>query len=489
MSDSASTKTTGKKGFASLAIAGIKQKQKKKKDVKQPPGADVRSAFDAEPPEDNGNAVLDDGVPKEPLVIPAVPNKFGITASKKKESTPQLSQADQEALEALQAQADEEDGAATARDGNRSKDMIIQATQDTFQRETQQFKADLEELPDELDSAEYARRVPIADFGAAMLRGMGWQGDDHDSQNNNLKNKKDEVMPRPQRLGLGAVPKMQEMPQSIRKRALRPDQLKQRERLEQQQKEFAAERERQVALDKQRTLQDGSLVALRSGGRAKVVKLVGVPGLNMVKIWKEGDGETSVVKRGEIVGLLTRDQLENKPYQYPAVPKETEPKKSKESETVTKDRRRKRDGESRRDNKERPSKRSKEEPSSSRRRMTWVIPNIRVRIVTERLGRKYFKEKGIVVDVTSKGATLRLDKTGTVLDRVLEDYLETALPKPGGKAIVLTGRNKYAKGKLLERNSKSGKGSIQIFEDMSVLALSLDDLAEYVGSLDDDVEE
>eukprot|EP00977_Amphora_coffeiformis_P007359 scaffold1593_cov156-Amphora_coffeaeformis.AAC.8 len=368
--------------------------------------------------------------------------------------------------------------------------MIIQATKDTFQRETQQFKADLEELPDELDSEEYSQRVPIADFGAAMLRGMGWQDPEPDKKKNNNE-KSDEIMPRPQRLGLGAVPKMEEeLPQVGRKRSLRPDQLKQRERLEEQRKEFAAERERQLALDKQRTMQDGSLVSLRSGERAKIVKLVGVPGLNMVKVWKENENEATVVKRGEIEGLLSRDELESRPYHHPVVaPKESGPQEIKEETAAARDKRRRDDDASKRD-KDRTSKRSREESSSlSSRRMTWAIPNIRVRVVTEKLGRKYFKEKGVVVDVTSKGATLRLDRSGTVLDRVPEDYLETALPKPGGKAIVLAGRNKYAKGKLLERNSKSGKGAIQIFEDLSVLNLSLDDLAEYVGSLDDAVDE
>ena len=479
----------------SLAIPFSKQK-KKKKDGKQPFGADVRSAFGGTTTTPTTNdpstdEVLIPGGPQEPLVIPAVPNKFGIAASAK--GKPALSTADEEAIRALQAQAG--GGEAAAAEGSaKSKDMMIQTTKDTFQRETQQFKADMEQLPDELDSEEYSRRVPIADFGAAMLRGMGWQDPAPDQKNK--KEKSDEIMPRPQRLGLGAVPKMEEeLPSVGRKRSLRPDQLKQRERLEEQRKEFAAERERQFALDKQRTMQDGSLISLRSGDRAKIIKLVGVPGLNMVKVWKENEGEASIVKRGEIEGLLSREELETRPYQHPVVvQKESQTlKKIKEEEKPVARDKRTRDNEPPKRDEGRPSKRSREEASwsssSQSRRMTWVIPNIRVRVVTEKLGRKYFKEKGIVIDVTPKGATLRLDKSGTVLDRVPEDYLETALPKPGGKAIVLAGSNKYAKGKLLERNSKSGKGIIQIFEDMSVLSLSLDDIAEYVGALDDAVEE
>lgn len=118
-----------------------------------------------------------------------------------------------------------------------------------------------------------------------------------------------------------------------------------------------------------------------------------------------------------------------------------------------------------------------------------MTPHIRVRVVTRKLGSRYYKQKGIIVDVTrGPCATLQMAE-GQVLDRVPERYLETALPKVGGNAIVLIGKSRFAKGKLLERNSGSGKGSIQIFEDMSVLTRSLDDMAEWVGPLDDDMME
>ena len=74
---------------------------------------------------------------------------------------------------------------------------------------------------------------------------------------------------------------------------------------------------------------------------------------------------------------------------------------------------------------------------------------------------------------------------GEIIERVPERYLETALPKVGGNAIILTGSSKFEKGKLLERNSSRGEGVIQLFEDMNVKTLSLDDIAEYCGALDD----
>ena len=72
------------------------------------------------------------------------------------------------------------------------------------------------------------------------------------------------------------------------------------------------------------------------------------------------------------------------------------------------------------------------------RHTSWLIPNIRVRVVTRKLGSQ---GRGVVVDVTrGPCATLHL-LGGQVLDRVPERYLEMALPKVGGNAVVLAGRS------------------------------------------------
>ena len=144
-----------------------------------------------------------------------------------------------------------------------------------------------------------------------------------------------------------------------------------------------------------------------------------------------------------------------------------------------------------RDSERSSSKKSRSERDNNGGKDTmWMIPNIRVRVVTEKLGKQHFRQKGVIVDVTRKhGATIRMDVSGSLLEHVPERYLETALPKPGGQAVVLTGSNKWAKGRLLERNSKISKGSIQVFEDMNIITLSLDDMAEWCGPLDDDLGE
>lgn len=69
------------------------------------------------------------------------------------------------------------------------------------------FKHDIELRPDETRLEDY-ERVPVEEFGAAMLRGMGWKGDQSGGKqkDKNRSDKPVEFKPRPALLGLGAKP-------------------------------------------------------------------------------------------------------------------------------------------------------------------------------------------------------------------------------------------------------------------------------------------
>ncbi|PVU94156.1 hypothetical protein BB561_002774 [Smittium simulii] len=66
-------------------------------------------------------------------------------------------------------------------------------------REKRQLKKDLDSLPDQVTEEDYDK-VPVSEFGAALLRGMGWNDDLEDDK----KNKHEKI--RPSLLGLGAKP-------------------------------------------------------------------------------------------------------------------------------------------------------------------------------------------------------------------------------------------------------------------------------------------
>ena len=460
-----------------------------------------------------------------PLVIPLSQPSTTLLKKPKNEEDEAAAQVLMESAERhFQQQQTSGEGTNFSADGS----LTISSAANTFEKKPEEddavkFKRDLEERAEDIpvDSNVYAE-VPIGEFGAALLRGMGWTGQDNSSK----KQESDDTMPRPHRLGLGATPKLPPPPATGRMR--RPDQVDRDKRLAQQQQEYQGRREKQKLLDKQQTLQNGSIVAVASDGkRARMIQLMGVPGLNRVLVQYEGESSSVSVKRGDVT-LVSRDELETRPFQEvesrPNVKKEEpdrdngrheEDRSRRKQEERTKrddrhDDRRRRDNDGdrkrsrddprrddpRRDDRSRERRRTDEDARDKKRRRDepedahhWLIPNIRVRVVTKKLSSRQYKQKGLVLDVTHGGANATLQMPdGQLLDRVPERYLETALPKVGGNAIILTGKHRFAKGKLLERSGDSGMGVIQVFEDMNVVKLSLDDIAEWCGPLDDDME-
>lgn len=367
--------------------------------------------------------------------------------------------------------------------------LAVAAVDNSIDKDKQHYLKELERLPDEADDDAYDR-VPISEFGAALLRGMGWNGGEESSS----KAPPPPAM-RPHRLGLGATPKIL-VPNAIPGKMRTADQVKRDEKLLAQQAGFDKQRQERMAQDKQMTLQIKSLVYCQDR-RAKVIQLNGVPGLNRVLVQFEHSTSTTSVKKGEL-SLIPRSDLDKRPFHENDL--EVSGTEQLERTLPVPDRNKQVPETVRSKNDVTGSRKRRHEASENENRLKetrrqhddrrWVIPNIRVRVITKKLGSDYYKEKGIVVDVTHFGgvATLQMPN-GRVLDKVPERYIETALPKVGGNAIVLSGKSKFAKGTLLERDSKSGKGVIQVFDDMSILKLSLDDLAEWVGPLDDDMME
>lgn len=134
---------------------------------------------------------------------------------------------------------------------------------------------------------------------------------------------------------------------------------------------------------------------------------------------------------------------------------------------------------------ERPGKEGKTKKVA---REPWLVPNIRVKIIDKRAykGRLYLK-KGTVVDVkTSKVCDMYVeDLQESVLD-VHQDQLETVVPKSAGAAIVVVaGKYKGRRGRLLQRSSTSDIAAVQLIHDMSVHKLGFDDIAEYFGPPED----
>jgi hypothetical protein len=64
-------------------------------------------------------------------------------------------------------------------------------------------------------------------------------------------------------------------------------------------------------------------------------------------------------------------------------------------------------------------------------------------------------------------------------------HLETALPAVDGIVLILRGRHRNRKAKLLEKDREREQGVVELKGDRSVHRVSLDDIAEYKGGPDD----
>ena len=68
--------------------------------------------------------------------------------------------------------------------------------------ENERFRRDVNMRPEQPSLSDYTN-MPVENFGAALLRGMGWKEVQDDNRTSSLR----ELMPRHHRLGLGATPK------------------------------------------------------------------------------------------------------------------------------------------------------------------------------------------------------------------------------------------------------------------------------------------
>ncbi|KAF9093827.1 hypothetical protein BGX23_002866 [Mortierella sp. AD031] len=71
--------------------------------------------------------------------------------------------------------------AVTGGPGEGARRLVLHGQDNVQQDEVEAFQKNLEQLPDEATLEDY-EKVPVEEFGAALLRGMGWKGDNNGSE-------------------------------------------------------------------------------------------------------------------------------------------------------------------------------------------------------------------------------------------------------------------------------------------------------------------
>ncbi|XP_024526719.1 protein MOS2 [Selaginella moellendorffii] len=313
----------------------------------------------------------------------------------------------------------------------------------------------LEFLPESASLAAYDA-MPVEKFGQALLLGMGWRDGRGIGRRATEDVKATEFVRRPERLGLGAVPapkeeKKKKVIKPGESREAKPDLVapvgpdgKVRHRVEIGEK-LVERAKRGVYGGKVMTIVSGRHAGLRGevlGRKDKVANPGEVVGVKLA-----GSGETVEVDAKNLADVGS-------------VEEENAMKRLKELRIQRGD-----------------------GGGDDERARPWLRSQIRVRVVSKRFqgGRLYLK-KGRVIDVVAPTVChIVLDESGDLVEEVKQEYLETAIPKPGGRVIVVGGKLRGSIGKLLERDSKKQVAVVQMEESFEMATLDLDHLAEFTG--------
>lgn len=344
----------------------------------------------------------------------------------------------------------------------------------------EKFRRDVEWRPDSATLEQY-ESVPVEAIGTALLRGMGWAPGKAIGGVNKAAVQPIEFIAQSHRLGLGATEKKLP-PTKKSKRYIKPGDSRD-EKPEMELPEGPDGKKRHFkTLDeklkpKAKTVNGiavGSIVSvvygIHEGLYALVVSIkdniayVRFPSDEMARV---GISDLSKVDTSK----LSRDHpalslLESSNY--------SSGNKSQKTHYL--------DSPSTSSKSHKPSSSSSSKSSSSASQECWLRPNIMVRIVSKSFhGAKYYNKKVLVMDVVSRDECVVQIEGGRIVEGVKQSMLETVLPADGGPVIIVRGKRKNQCGTLYQRNRRDETVSVQLNEDMEIVTLSMDDVAQFVG--------
>jgi len=373
--------------------------------------------------------------------------------------------------------------------GGEKKDVpILLQNQVPAGYEQDEGALDVSVRPNESNLVDY-ERVPIEEFGMAMLRGMGWTKKDGIGLTNKQHIEMIEPKLRPKGLGLGA---------SISTQAKKDV------------SNSTGRKEEEVEL----CFKIGAgAVILRGSDKGMYGKIEAFDEDNNRIVLKLAiSGKMATVSKFHI-NLVSESDYKTKSkvlnydlyseYKEKQDKKEEDRRRDKEKERREKDREddaksKTRDKDSSRSKKSskrdddyyndyKSSTKNNKSHSSNGTERSWVRPHLKVRFIDEKYHRgKYYEKKFIVEDVLAYDRfILKSEPGGTILEDIKASQVETVIPKESGSAVyILHGRFKGRVGTVEEKNRKEQTCIIRI-PDGGVCELEYDDLCEFVGDPED----
>ncbi|XP_002156442.2 G-patch domain and KOW motifs-containing protein isoform X1 [Hydra vulgaris] len=304
--------------------------------------------------------------------------------------------------------------------------------------------------------------IPITVFGTAMLKGMGWSVGKPIGLNNTGLVEPIEYIPRHKGLGLGAE-KMNETNKSIRKRKLGEDDIKKKDYTPIIEKDGRVRHIKGLSeevKDNSIGYFPGCYVYIQNGPHKDLSgKIISV------------DEDTT---RISVQLRISQEVIQISQYNAELIDLETYKLSSNKCSNKTT---------SKPNNNINPVSRDKETDEPC-----WLVPNIRVRIISQKYKNgKFYNKKVKVLDVISKNVCTCKTDDKTHLEDVHQKYLETVIPREKDSYVMIVlGKYKGRLAKLLERSSKDCNAVVQMTSNKHVIKISYDHVSEYLGELPDD---
>ncbi|KAJ3172593.1 hypothetical protein HDU88_005922 [Geranomyces variabilis] len=308
------------------------------------------------------------------------------------------------------------------------------------------YRHDVAQRPDELAMDDYTR-VPIEEFGTALLRGMGWENGRPVGKNPKGLTEPISLKSRPHLLGLGATPAPVLEPKI--KKYIKPGEKRAVDPLAE-----APSRPGSTS-DSPRISRRGSPYSRPEPSKASAFR-VGDRVSILAGRHKGSTGAISEIKArdsGTVIKVALADGEVGRVWPQDLAPATTSADRVASSQSAS-----------------------------------WLRPNIRVRVVSKSLARgAHYNKKGVIQDVFTAGeCVLRLD-SGDIVEGVKTRHLQTVLPSRLDTHVCIVDCREIPHfvgqlGTLIERNDANDTATVRMETTLEYRNFSFDEIAEHVES-------
>uniref|UniRef100_A0A2C9MAE8 G-patch domain-containing protein n=1 Tax=Biomphalaria glabrata TaxID=6526 RepID=A0A2C9MAE8_BIOGL len=357
--------------------------------------------------------------------------------------------------------------------------------------------------PDEPDEADYDK-IPIEQYGMAMLRGMGW------NKNRGIGKNAKVVVPieaqlRPKGLGLGAD-------KNNAKSVAKPDASKKVTEVLELKKNSYCLVTKGTNKDLYGTVEgldeDNAYVIVKLALSGNVIyvmqnyiSLVGKTEfekyskyLNKGKAdkYKESEAKASTkIEKAHYESNENGSKQKRKKHKKESRNEESHSKRKKHSRDEEKysyssEKQKNKKKDSRSQHSDYSLSSSETEDINSPNLRPWLQNDLKVRIVDKTLHKgNYYNNKAVIIDVPSAGTCMCRTEEGRVLENIHQSSLETIVPKEDNAYIaVVSGTHRGQIGQIIKRHKDKCIAVVQLLTDRdNLLKLHYDEICQYVGNV------